>query len=38
MPEGSADYPLSEETDVDQCPGGKYFSHQLCLECPSGHL
>lgn len=22
--------------DVDVCPEGKYFSHQFCLECPSG--
>lgn len=36
--EGSADLLLVEETDIYQCPEGKYFSYQLCLECPSGHL
>lgn len=35
LSEGSADVDRGE--DIDQCPEGKYFSHQLCLECPSGH-
>lgn len=33
--EGIADTHLGE--DIDLCPEGKYFSHQFCLECPSGH-
>ncbi|XP_056906306.1 multiple epidermal growth factor-like domains protein 11 [Takifugu flavidus] len=28
---------LGHGKDVDVCPEGKYFSHQFCLECPSGH-
>ncbi|KAK5868621.1 hypothetical protein PBY51_009620 [Eleginops maclovinus] len=36
--EGSADLPFGEATDTDRCPEGKYFSHKLCLECPSGHF
>ncbi|KAM7413317.1 hypothetical protein PAMA_020621 [Pampus argenteus] len=36
--EASADLPISEETNLDQCPEGTFFSHQLCLECPSGHF
>lgn len=36
--EASADLPFSEVTNLDRCPEGTYFSHQLCLECPTGHL
>ncbi|KAM8904697.1 uncharacterized protein AB9W97_008232 isoform 6-T6 [Spinachia spinachia] len=36
--EGSADLSLSEDIHIDGCPAGKHLSHQLCLECPSGHF
>ncbi|XP_055369802.1 uncharacterized protein si:ch211-286b4.4 [Betta splendens] len=35
--EGSGDLPISENADSYHCEEGKYFSHQLCLECPAGH-
>ncbi|XP_038155551.1 uncharacterized protein LOC119792815 [Cyprinodon tularosa] len=36
-PEGSADLIFSKEEDY-VCPEGKYFTRQLCLDCPSGHF
>ncbi|XP_060901721.1 signal peptide, CUB and EGF-like domain-containing protein 3 [Labrus mixtus] len=36
--EGSADLPPDNETDIKLCPEGKYFSHQICLECSPGHF
>ncbi|MEQ2279189.1 hypothetical protein AMECASPLE_006848 [Ameca splendens] len=38
VPEGSGDLILSEEVDFGVCPEGRYFTQQLCLDCPSGHF